>query len=285
MPEPPAKGRPGLWFETAGEKWNEPLVLLHGFTGTLHTWDALVERLSKRRFLIMPDLPGHGRSAGDAMDLDATRMALANVMANALQRDEKRKVALLGYSLGGRMALDFALKHKERLSCLILESASPGIQDPTERKERRARDDALAADIERRGIEWFVDYWENTPLFAAQKKLGTAVVGRLRRERLSNSAAGIAMSLRSAGAGRMPSHWGDLERIDIPVLLIAGERDEKYRRVGEAMERSLPNGTLAVVDGSGHCVHVERPLAFGDVVEAFLEGRVSRAARRTEAKR
>ncbi len=287
MPEAPLdNARPRLWAGTAGDRSNEPLVLLHGFTGTSHTWDALAERMTKEHFLIMPDLPGHGRSGIQSvgMDLDATSAAVAEILDRILEGGAQRKVALLGYSLGGRVALNFALKYQERLSCLVLESTSPGIQDRAEREARRKKDDALADDIERHGIEWFVEYWENTPLFAGQRNLHASVFDKVRRERLSNKAAGLAASLRYAGAGRMVPLWDKLQDIEIPVLLIVGDGDEKYRRIGEAMKLRTPDCSLVLVKESGHCIHIERPVEFGDALEAFLKGRASRPAGRLETR-
>src|SRR5271156_1162560 len=200
MPELKTDGGASMSYETRGDASNDPLVLLHGFTGTHHTWDQLGERLARARFLILPDLPGHGASGGSPSRAEMSVGATSEAVAEVIRREGgNRKAALLGYSLGGRIALDLACKHQELLSCLVLEGASPGIERAEEREERRRDDDALADEIERRGVEWFVDYWQETPLFATQKDLPRAVFERIRRDRLSNSAQGLAMSLRSAG--------------------------------------------------------------------------------------
>lgn len=269
-----------LWFEAAGKSTYAPLVLLHGFTGTHNAWDDICKRLANKCFLITPDLPGHGKSvafrAMNEMSLDATSDALLEV----LDRVRVEKTALLGYSLGGRVALDFALKYHHRLTSLILESASPGILNRAERQERRKADDALARDIERYGLDWFVRYWEDTSLFATQKTLGQQVIQRIRSERLSNTTKDLAMSLRSASTGRMRPLWDQLESLEIPVLLIVGEKDEKYLATAKEMKNRIPHCTLSVVEGAGHATHLENPGAFGQIVETFLDGNLewSRAA-------
>lgn len=259
-----------LWFETAGKNSDPSLALLHGFTGTHHTWDEVRGRLGKGRFLIVPDLPGHGKSVGfrtvEEMSFDATSDTLVKVLDLA----GVERTALLGYSLGGRIALNFALRHQNRLTCLILESTSPGIRDHKERQGRRKEDDALADGIVRYGLKWFVKHWEDTPIFATQKNLNSRVIQRVRNDRLSNTPTGLAMSLRSTGAGRMRPLWDSLGSLEIPVQLIVGRRDEKYLAISEEMKELIPHCTLNVVEGVGHATHTENPVAFWRIVESFL---------------
>jgi 2-succinyl-6-hydroxy-2,4-cyclohexadiene-1-carboxylate synthase len=272
MPELKTGGeRPSIWYETKGDRSNDPIVLLHGFTGTHRSWGQVGERLAQTHFLILPDLPGHGGSGVSpsraGMSLGATSDAVAEVMR---QESGGRKAALLGYSLGARVALELACRHQELLSCLILEGASPGIEADDEREERRGKDDALADEIERRGVEWFVDYWQDTPLFATQKDLPRMVFDGVRRDRLSNSAHGLASSLRGAGTGAMAPLWDKIGGLRIPVLLVVGEKDRKYAEVGGAMRERIPGATVAEVDGAGHCVHVEKPQEFAALAGRFL---------------
>jgi 2-succinyl-6-hydroxy-2,4-cyclohexadiene-1-carboxylate synthase len=276
MPELKADhGRPSIWFDTMGEESKEPLVLLHGFTGTHRTWDKLSERLSQDHFLILPDLPGHGRSGvstRDEMGVGKTSEAIAEVIRTATTTRGPRKAALVGYSLGGRVALDLACKHQELLSCLVLEGASPGIEREDEREERRTRDADLADEIRRKGVEWFVDYWQETPMFATQKDLPPSVFQGIRHERLSNTAGGLAMSLSAAGAGEMPPLWDALKDITIPVLMIVGKKDAKYSATADAMRRRIPRSMVAEIEGAGHCPHLEAPEEFEAVLALFLDG-------------
>jgi len=269
-------GLPNIWYETKGDSSDAPLVLLHGFTGTHRTWDPLCEWLAKRHFLVLPDLPGHGRSgtaqSKAGMGVGATSDAVAEII-KAAGLGGSRKAALLGYSLGGRVALDLACRHQELLSRLVLEGASPGIERDDDRAERRAKDSALADEIERRGIEWFVDQWQEDPLFATQKELPLEVIQSIRRDRLSNSARGLAMSLRAAGTGEMTPLWSAVEGLTIPVLIVVGQRDPKFAETGEAMRERIPGSAIAVVEGAGHCVHVEKPKEFADLLEGFLVDR------------
>jgi len=257
-------------------------MLLHGFTGTSSTWKDLADRLEKESFVIVPHLPGHGRSGFSTsktkMSLESTSDSLVKLMDDL----GVRKVALVGYSLGGRVALNLALRHPERVDSLVIEGASPGIRSDFERKDRRLSDDALADEMEVHDLAWFVDRWEKTPLLSTQRTVDKGTARRLRQERMSNDKRGLAMSLRGAGSGRMRPLWGDLASLDVPVLVVVGEKDQKFREVAKSMADLIPGGAVRVVKGSGHAAHLEKPKEFGEVVGAFLSagkkapGRVSR---------
>jgi 2-succinyl-6-hydroxy-2,4-cyclohexadiene-1-carboxylate synthase len=203
------------------------------------------------------------------MTLDAT----ADNLRRLLDSRGVQKTALVGYSLGGRIALHFALKYQDRLSCLILESTSPGIQDPREREKRRLEDASLAGDMENFGIYWFVDKWENMQLFASQNNMELKTREMVREERVSQDPQGLAASLRFAGSGTMEPLWSQLHNLEIPVLIIVGKKDEKFRSIGEEMQKRMTssNCVLKVVENAGHAVHLENPTRFGIIVKQFLK--------------
>ena len=258
-----------LNVQRAGE--GLPLVLLHGFTGSIATWRSHLDMLAGQFSIVAVDLPGHG--ASDAPDSARCRMeqCVADLL-DLLDRLEISRAALFGYSMGGRVALNLALAVPERVRALILESASPGIADPDERLARCRNDDALAAMIEREGIEAFVDYWERLPLFASQERLPSSVRSKLRAQRLSSNPAGLANSLRGAGAGMQEPLWGRLSDIRQPTLLITGELDRKPCELGRLMEERMPAAHLVVVPNAGHAVHLEQPTVF----EECVVGRVTK---------
>jgi len=255
-------------IETAGA--GRPLVLLHGFTGSAANWRAHQPAFTSRFRVIAIDLLGHGRSASPA---DAARYSMAHCVEDmngilaALQVDA---AIMLGYSLGGRVALSFSATHPQRLSRLLVVSGSPGLASAEERAARVASDEALAAQIEREGLEAFVDYWENIPLFASQKSLPPTVRAELRQQRLQNTSRGLANSLRGLGVGAQPALWEKLSEIKTPTLLLAGEADTKFVTIAQRMAKKMPNAQLQIVPGAGHAVQLERPAEFQRLVLDFL---------------
>lgn len=252
------------------------LVMLHGFTGSAAAWGNHLETLAAYGLRVIAlDLPGHGQS--DAPD-DPQRYAIEYCQQDILAALQQLGVSqgealLLGYSMGGRIALYTAFSGFFR--ALILESASPGLEDPSEREQRRISDEVLAASIERDGVQAFIERWEKLPLFASQNTLPSESREALRRERLSNRASGLAQSLRGVGTGVQPSLHARLPTLHIPVLLIAGELDTKFTAIARSMAEALPQSQLRIVPGAGHVVHLERPEEFVSLVRDFSLSTIS----------
>jgi len=258
-----------LFVRRAGA--GRPLLLLHGFTGSADEWAPLLPALAARRDVIAVDLIGHGRSSAPA---DPDRYAMERCVADLLALLDQLGIGeaeLLGYSMGGRVALQLAAAAPGRVRALLLESASPGIADPAERAARAASDDALADQIEARGLAWFADHWAAIPLFASQARLPEAERAALRERRLRASTQGLANSLRGMGAGRQSPLWERLPGLGMPALLVSGALDAKYVAIGTAAAGLLPNARHTVVPGAGHTVHMEQPEAFAEVVVGFLD--------------
>ena len=246
------------------------LVLLHGFTGSATTWKDLIARLHPRYTTIAVDLPGHGGSSAPPDPWRYALLLLAGDLARLLDVLGLDRVAMLGYSLGGRAALQFALNQPSRLAALLLESTSAGIDDRAARQARTRADAELAEFIEREGMEAFVDRWETLPLWSSQAAMPRAALEGLRAQRLSNVPGGLANSLRGAGAAATEAVIHRLGEIDAPTLLIAGALDSKYVAAAQSMQRRIRASELAVIDGAGHAAHFERPDEFARTVESFL---------------
>jgi 2-succinyl-6-hydroxy-2,4-cyclohexadiene-1-carboxylate synthase len=175
------------------------------------------------------------------------------------------RFVLCGYSMGGRIALHVALAAPRRVARLVLIGATAGLEDDAERAARRARDEALAARIEQGTIEEFARTWRAQPLFADDP----AWVAELAQaDYLRNEPAALAAVLRGLGTGVMTPAWDRLGELTMPVTLIVGERDAKYRDLAERMAAKLPGARVAVVPEAGHAVHLEAPEA---VVELITE--------------
>jgi len=250
------------WIE--GEPSIEPaVVLLHGFSGSAEDWSDLVPRLRDRgRAVVAVDLLGHGRSETSE---DPARYTMEETVIDLdLIRDELGidQADWVGYSMGGRVALHYALAHPLRVRSLVLESASPGIEDRESRERRRTADNALASRIEERGIEWFADYWGTLPLFETQWELPPATLQALRARRLANDPRGLAHSLRGMGQGAHDYVGGRLHELHPSTLFLAGERDPKYVEVAGRAAARVAGAGCVIVPGAGHTVHLEAPDAF-----------------------
>ncbi len=259
--------RHGSWGTTVTKATRYP-VLLHGFTGSAASWgERLVDGLSGAGLTpVLVDLPGHGRDAGRH---DAASFTLEAALARVAEAGGW-PADLVGYSMGGRIALHFAAAHPERVRRIVLESASPGLADGEERQARREADAVLAAALERDGIEAFVDRWEAQPLFESRARLDPERTARERALRLRNDPRSLAAALRGLGTGSLPTLWERLGEIRAPTLLVVGALDRKFVEIAERMARRLPHAQLVVVPGAGHTVHLERPDAWLAAVTRFL---------------
>lgn len=233
------------------------LVLLHGFTHTGTSWSRVTSALGERYRPLAPDLRGHGAES------DRRPVSLPAVIDDVATGAPTPQFALAGYSMGGRIALHVALAHPARVTRLVLVGASPGLGDPAERARRRDADTQLAQEIEGLSSEAFARRWARTPVLAG---LPAALAAEVHADRLRSTPDGLAAALRGLGAGTLPSLWERLGEVTIPVVLIVGERDAKFRAIAEAMARGLPAARVAVVPGSGHAVHLEAPAAVAEVI-------------------
>jgi 2-succinyl-6-hydroxy-2,4-cyclohexadiene-1-carboxylate synthase len=257
-----------LNVEDAGA--GDPVVLLHGFTGSAESFKPIVELLTPGVRAISVDLLGHGKSAAP---VDVSRYAFWQVvddLANLIPAIGIERATWLGYSMGGRVALGLAIRHPRLVSGLVLESSSPGIEDPAERNQRRLADNELAARIECEGVASFVDFWEALPLWASQSTLPAEVLDRQRTIRRRNRASGLANSLRGIGTGAQPVLWDRLGEVTVPVLAIVGDLDVKFVETANRMIPRMPHASLESVPSAGHAVHLEQPECYARLVVTFL---------------
>jgi 2-succinyl-6-hydroxy-2,4-cyclohexadiene-1-carboxylate synthase len=235
-----------------------PVVLVHGFTQTGRTWRPVAHLLSALNTFTLVDAPGHGRSRDVRADVWEGARLLGATGGRA---------TYVGYSMGGRLCLHLALAQPELVERLVLIGASPGIEDEQERAWRRAADETLAQRLEAEGVVAFVDRWLAQPLFATLSPEAAD-----RADRLTNTAAGLASSLRLAGAGSQEPLWNRLPELAMPVLVLAGELDSTYADMARRMATTIGHhAALVLIPGAGHACHLERPDAFCLVLADFLQ--------------
>ncbi|MGH8016420.1 MAG: 2-succinyl-6-hydroxy-2,4-cyclohexadiene-1-carboxylate synthase [Candidatus Zixiibacteriota bacterium] len=256
-----------FYYQAHGDLKNPAIVFLHGFMGNGKSWKIIVDSLVNKFHCITIDLPGHGRTKADDA-LYSTPKCAEQIVALANQLRLKR-FNLVGYSMGGRLALYLALNNADKIKNLVMESSSPGLKTEKERLDRRNSDEALAAGLETNSLREFVEKWYNRPLFQslrADKKNFESMV----KERLDNDALGLAKSLRFMGTGVQESLWGKLRNLNKPTLLIVGELDRKFQGIAKAMLLMSKKIKIECVMDAGHNVHFEKPPEYAELLSGFF---------------
>jgi 2-succinyl-6-hydroxy-2,4-cyclohexadiene-1-carboxylate synthase len=245
------------------------LVFLHGFTQSHHHWHEcahlVAEALGGHPTLSFVDMPGHGLSEDDRLSVEdaAPRMVALGGTGT-----------YIGYSMGARHALAAACSGLAGIERLVLVGGTAGLERAEDRAARIAHDADLADRIENIGVETFVDEWLTQPLFAR-----LSVNDDDRAHRVRNSVSGLAASLRLAGTGSQRSHWDDLAHLDVPVLVLSGERDAKFTAIGRRLTDAIPNATFASVPDAGHAVHAEQPTVTATLIADWLRDHTDPRAR------
>jgi 2-succinyl-6-hydroxy-2,4-cyclohexadiene-1-carboxylate synthase len=227
------------------------VVFVPGFMQRGAAWRAVADLLPERVESVLLDHRAH--------DFDGRLGEIADAGEGAV---------LAGYSLGGRLALHAALHEPARYAGLVTVGASAGIEDAAERSERAAADERLAAWMEGRQIEDVVSVWERQPLFADQSD---ALVEQQRAGRLDHDPLDLASLLRTAGQGALAPVWQELHRLDLPVLALSGDRDERYSAAARRIADSVPAGTAGTIEHAGHAPQLQRPDAVAALLVDFLD--------------
>jgi 2-succinyl-6-hydroxy-2,4-cyclohexadiene-1-carboxylate synthase len=227
------------------------VLFIPGFMQRDDAWRPVAELLPERYPSVLLDHREHSSEG-----------RLAEIADSAAEGS-----VLVGYSLGGRLALRAVLRDPGRYTGLVTVGATAGLDDPSERSSRAEADDRLASWIEAAPIEDVVSVWERQPLFADQSE---ALIEEQRPGRMSHDPAELAMLLRTAGQGVLEPVWHELLTLEVPLLAIAGARDEGYVRAAQRMADVAPRGRAAIVEDAGHAAHLQRPERVAELIAVFL---------------
>lgn len=244
-------------YQQFGPQQAPTLLWLHGFMGQQKNWWPDLLNYTTQYSCVTIDLFGHGTMK--YIPRPYTFSYQINTLHQYITQHIKRPVTFIGYSMGARIALAYALTYPTWVKQLYLEGAHPGLVTKTERRKRQIQDQQLAQTLIHKGLVSFVDAWEQLPLFASQKRLSPEVQARQRSLRLDNDPIQLARSLRFMGTGKQPNFWPYLSRLNMPVHYICGDLDDKFKRIGKALINEVPNGQLYCKTGVGHNVHLESP--------------------------
>ena len=253
-------------IEVKGE--GKPIICLHGFSEDISTWEFL--KLHGHQ-LILIDLIGHGKSDKPKNRKYYCLKVMLRHLNKLIFQLVIKNYSMLGYSMGGRIALAYALTYPKEMDKLILESASYGEEGVLNRLKRRRNDSVLAKQIEKNGIEWFTHYWGDLSIFNSQITLPRVIVNEINNRRLANSTIALSNTLKGTGQGKFPCLKGEISKLSMPILYINGEYDKKYEVVGKKFEKL--NGCIkhVVINGCGHNTHIEDTKTFVKVLNKFLK--------------
>ncbi len=257
-----------LLDETSDRHNRIPIVFLHGFTGSAKDWLFIFDSLPKKFFPIAIDLIGHGET--DSPE-DLSMYSCGSIVHQLNSIFEKlgiHKFVIVGYSLGGRAALSYSIKYQHKILAAIFESTTAGIENITEKKERVEHDLLLADKIKSEGMDWFMKFWLDLPMFHSLKEKFD--IDYIRNERAKNNVIGLSNMLAGFSTGLMSSYWYELKYLDFPVLLVTGSEDQKFTTINKRMCELIPNVDLKIVDNAGHNTHLEKPELFIKLVLDFL---------------
>jgi len=252
-----------------GNKDRPVLVFLHGFLGSLKDWDYHISQLKDRYRCISVDLPGHGKSIGlKREDCYSFKTCSASII-DILDKNRIDKCMLVGYSMGGRLALLTAMEFPDRFKGLVIESASPGIKSKNERKKRYRDDLKLAGYLSSSPIDSFLQKWYDQPIFLSLRNHPD--FPDLLKTRMKNIPSELVRCLRNMSIGLQPELWSKWDSIKIPSLLIAGEYDSKYVAILSEMNDISKNSMLSIEPESGHNIHYENKNTYITLLRKFLE--------------
>jgi len=261
---------PAPWQYTAlGDPTHPPLIFLHGFLGCGADFRPLAEPLSRRFYCLLPDLPGHGGTPLPERPLSFAMLHRQfHLLLDSLGIE---RFTLAGYSMGGRLALYFAVQMAGRVQALVVESANPGLRAPAERAARLQADQQRARRMLQIGMEAFLQEWYDMPLFASLHRNPQALRAMRAARAAGNAPPQAARVIVELSPARQPSLWEALPSLSMPALFLAGALDPKYAALVRRMAARLRRGQALVIPEAGHNIHFEQPEAWLRAVRDFLE--------------
>ncbi len=250
----------------------ETIIFLHGFTQNSNSFSTLPKEITSNYRCLIPDLPGHGKTYVLESPTGFNTPAQIALLEEWLCSLGQNKIHLFGYSMGGRLALQFALKNLAQVQSLILVSTTAGIQEKAINLKRIQADSQLAEKILTMDTVEFLTQWLSQPLFQGIAEQGADFITQEIAKRLPIQKSGLACSLKYFSTGVMPSVWDQLSDLKIPSLIIAGSRDLKYTKLAHQLITLMPKANLMILE-TGHTPMIESPLLFWQGVINFLQAR------------
>jgi len=255
--------------EKFGNPEKFPLVFLHGFMGSADDWAEISQSLVDDYYCFAFDLPGHGKTKVISND-DYLIENCASKIIEWTDNNINGKFNLCGYSMGGRLALYIAVNYPDKINRVIVESASPGLKTEEEKQKRIQVDSLRAKRLLMEPLDQFLDDWYELPLFGTINKKSDEYKNMIIR-RLKNNPKSLAKSLIYMGIGNQPSLWNHLDKIKSRLLLLVGEKDNKFKIIADEIARQCVKAQIKIVQDAGHTVHMNNKIKYIDTLRRFLK--------------
>lgn len=263
-----------------GDLSHPAILFLHGFMGDRTEFELTIADISKQFYCVAINLPAHGeidvikQMTDQIADQDDyyTIQSTANLVIKFLDFLRIEQCFLVGYSMGGRLALYLTIYFPQYFHKVVLESASAGLRTAAEKSDRLAKDQKLATELEHlkhHDFRLFLENWYQQSIFASLRSHPN--FPQMLEKRLNNSPAQLAKSLRNLSIGMQPSLWEKLSENEVPLLLLVGELDLKFVQVNQQMQQLCKLSQLQIVPNCGHNIHFENPNLFIEKIQSFFK--------------
>lgn len=252
------------------DKSKDYILFLHGFTGCAEDWFPVFEQIPDKYNCLALDIIGHGKSDAPGSSMHYSIDSIMSQIKYVKDHLTQNKIFLLGYSMGGRIALTYASMYPEDVKGLILEASSAGIKNDEERQKRYEEDLKLAEFIETHTMEEFIEMWHDQEIFNTQRRFSNDKLKKIKKKKASGSKTGYANILKGFSTGIMPPVHDKLKKIPLKVLLITGELDTKFTGINARLAKRFFKAKHKIVRNSGHNTHLEEPKRFIEIVLNYL---------------
>jgi len=248
---------------------NLTVIALHGFTGSGQDFQPIVQLAQGHLNWYTLDLPGHGPNTS-LITKDYSLELYLDAIHTVAQFYKLNQFILLGYSMGGRLALHYTIRYPTAVKALTLIGVSPGIEKFKERQERFKQDQKLSKWILKNDIKTFIDFWMQTPPIRSQKNIPPSLLHTFLERKYQHLPSGLSAALIGLSPGKIYSLWKEIKNITCPTLIISGEKDLEYIKIGKTMATLLQNACYLSIPEAGHCAHLENLPTFSKEFLNFL---------------
>jgi len=245
----------------------DPILFLHGFSGSSDCWKNIRREINLPTIAI--DIPGHNKSYFLNLNEDYNYKDFRTELFLILNEINVKKVHLLGYSMGGRLAISFTQKYPELVKSLILESSTLGLVSHDEKEIQIEKDNELL-NIINNSMTDFITHWSQNPLFLNQEKRNSEDFNKLNNNRLKHNKEQLSKSLSSFTKANMPAFIEAFATFDCPVFLINGKDDTKYIKINRDMMKIHKKAKQFIINNSSHNVHLENKKDFIDTINNIV---------------